>query len=980
MTQTALLDPNPWTGLWRGAVLPVLQLGFWLLVGLLLVPSAWAAAGASPNDPIPFDPVPGSAPIGVAAGGEVWLAATFVPAATVTHLHLETVSELDTEIAVFANLAEALQDLPIAEDDNGGTGFNAALLVPLGFPSPYLVRVSARTAGTFELLGDFERIAAARCDWPAGCSLAVMAQSQPGARQILRTLHEVRDEVLSSSERGRALSRLYWRMSADLIPELIIDESFRRHLYQEVGALLPLAQQAVDAARGTGGRLGLSPAEYRRLDELFRTLSPRLTPNLAGELRAQWDELALRQRVGQPLGDILVESGLLSSVPQRQTVIVKLRVEPTETAGGLHIGHADLDARLAAVGVQSIRRLHEASGLRRAAGLTRTIVVEVASPTSARELVSELEDHPLVEWAQLSARLWALSPGTDPYREDLWGLDAIRAPQTWSATAGSCTTPVAVVDTGLRSGIADLGARTLDQLGYDFVDDDPDPEDGHGHGTHVAGTIASELGNSVSIAGVAPEICVFGVKVLDDDGSGSAEGVAAGIVHAVDAGAKVINLSLGCDCETQQVIEEALGYAASRDVVVVAAAGNDGADELNYPASSSRTIAVGALDSDLELASFSSHGVGLDLTAPGVDIVSVFRDGESCTGSGTSMAAPHVSGVAALMRSANPSVSRDEVRTLLRREARDLGPPGYDTRFGAGLVDAVTSVGAVGGGVTPGECTSTNTAICLQGGRFRVEASWRRPNGSTGPGRAVRLTPDTSYFWFFSPSNVEVVVKVLDACRTGSPRFWVFAGGLTNVEVLLRVTDTATGEVGEYFNPMRTAFQPIQDTEAFATCDAISGAVGSQPAQQGLWAAPVTADIAELLVPLALKPQASLAAATGTCSDGDTSICLQDGRFRVEATWFRPDGSTGQGRSVRLTPDTGYFWFFNHSNVEMVVKVLNACGTGRPRFWVFAGGLTNVEVLLRITDTITGEVAEYLNPMRTAFQPIQDTGAFATCP
>lgn len=116
-----------------------------------------------------------------------------------------------------------------------------------------------------------------------------------------------------------------------------------------------------------------------------------------------------------------------------------------------------------------------------------------------------------------------------------------------------------------------------------------------------------------------------------------------------------------------------------------------------------------------------------------------------------------------------------------------------------------------------------------------------------------------------------------------------------------------------------------------------------------------------------------------TCTENSTTMCLNSSRFKVETTWRVPDGRTGAGRAVRLTPDTGYFWFFNQENVEMVVKVLNACSAFN-RIWVFAGGLTNVEVVLTVTDTKTGTVFRRTNPLNTPYQPIQDTSAFATCP
>ena len=120
------------------------------------------------------------------------------------------------------------------------------------------------------------------------------------------------------------------------------------------------------------------------------------------------------------------------------------------------------------------------------------------------------------------------------------------------------------------------------------------------------------------------------------------------------------------------------------------------------------------------------------------------------------------------------------------------------------------------GGAT-GPCVANQTTLCLNNDRFKVEVDWRTPRGDEGPGMAVELTPDTGYFWFFNPENVEMVLKVLDGCDFNN-RYWVFAGGLTNVEVQITVTDTETDAVRENVNPLGTPFQPIQDTKAFATC------------------------------------------------------------------------------------------------------------------------------------------------------------------
>ena len=264
------------------------------------------------------------------------------------------------------------------------------------------------------------------------------------------------------------------------------------------------------------------------------------------------------------------------------------------------------------------------------------------------------------------------------------------------------------------------------------------------------------------------------------------------------------------------------------------------------------------------------------------------------------------------------------------------------------------------GGGAP--CVATASALCLGGGRFRVEAEWSTTDGVAGDGRAVPLTADTGYFWFFGPDNVEIVLKVLDACGLND-RFWVFAAGLTDVRVALTVTDTLTGAAWVYSKPLGQAFPPRYDVEAFATCGGAGAAAERTAAGSRSWTG--SASAADVATP---------------CVPGETTLCLAGGRFEVQASWRTRDGNTGTGKAVALTADTGYFWFFGAGNVEVVLKVIDACAlSAAPRFWVFAAGLTDVEVSLRVTDTANGEAREYRNPLSQPFQPILDTGAFRTC-
>jgi hypothetical protein len=276
-------------------------------------------------------------------------------------------------------------------------------------------------------------------------------------------------------------------------------------------------------------------------------------------------------------------------------------------------------------------------------------------------------------------------------------------------------------------------------------------------------------------------------------------------------------------------------------------------------------------------------------------------------------------------------------------------------------------------------CVANATTLCLNAGRFNVRVNWATSDGRSGAGQAVALTGDTGYFWFFSPNNVEMVVKVVDG-RVVNSHFWVFAGGLTNVNVVMTVTDTLTGALKSYTNPQDTAFQPIQDTGTFLASNAPEGESRVQsPESRGEGMEDEATTSRGHPWSRTLNPgPASASTAEAACTENATTLCLNNSRFKVQVQWTAGDGSTGSGQAVSLTGDTGYFWFFSPNNVEMVLKAVDGCAFNSS-FWVFAGGLTNVNVVTTVTDTQTGVVRSYVNPQNVPFQPLQDTSAFA-CP
>lgn len=351
-----------------------------------------------------------------------------------------------------------------------------------------------------------------------------------------------------------------------------------------------------------------------------------------------------------------------------------------------------------------------------------------APPSEVNDILEALRDDPDVEvvevertWTLPEWRGFSVAPSdappvqddpdrfvpNDPYYGYQWHLDQIQMPAAWMRNRGAGAV-VAVIDTGLAyrdeagwNRAPDLADTTI-VAGYDFVHNDPEPDDEHGHGTHVAGTIAQSTNNGLGVAGVAPLAAIMPLKVLDANGSGGWGAIAAAIRYAADNGADVINMSLGGGMSSRSV-QRAIDHAHEQGVLIVAAAGNSARGRVEYPARHDHVVAVGAVRYDRELSFYSNYGTGLDLVAPGGDLrVDQNEDGmpdgvlqntlvggdpnrfDYLAWQGTSMASPHVAGVAALIYSAGVR-DPDTVEQMLAQSATDLGDA---HRFGSGLLAA----------------------------------------------------------------------------------------------------------------------------------------------------------------------------------------------------------------------------------------------------------------------------------------------------
>jgi subtilisin family serine protease len=310
--------------------------------------------------------------------------------------------------------------------------------------------------------------------------------------------------------------------------------------------------------------------------------------------------------------------------------------------------------------------------------------------------VVRLDDDVVVEALVRKEGAKANWPVSQPTEVLPWGIDRINAELVWPLGNTANPIKVGIIDTGISNKHPDLLANI--KGGVNTINPLKGWNDDNGHGSHVAGIVAA-LDNDIGVIGVGPQIDLYAIKVLGANGSGYLSDVIEGIQWAIANSMQVINMSLGTASDVQS-LHDAIITAKNAGIVVVAAAGNSGG-AVSYPAAYPEVIAVSAADQNNVLASWSSRGPEVDLAAPGVDIYSTYKGTGYATLSGTSMAAPHVSGSAALVlntpvgaydANANGKWDPDEVQKKLQDTATDLGNAGFDNLYGWGLVNAFAAI------------------------------------------------------------------------------------------------------------------------------------------------------------------------------------------------------------------------------------------------------------------------------------------------
>ncbi len=275
--------------------------------------------------------------------------------------------------------------------------------------------------------------------------------------------------------------------------------------------------------------------------------------------------------------------------------------------------------------------------------------------------------------------LFSSTPADDP----LWHLEATNATYAWGFDTYGNEVNVAVIDTGCSPHPAITHCLAG---GYNYVDNTSDYSDHHGHGTHVAGIIGAAL-EGYYAKGVAPKIHLYALKCLEGDKSSNTAILSTAIYDAIDKyNCQVINLSLGTPTKSES-LQKAIDTAISRGVIVVAAVGNDGTGKVYFPAGYEGVIGVGSINSSRQRSDFSQVNESVFAVAPGENVVSLYTENRYAWMCGTSQASPQVAGLAAVMLSADPTMTAKEFQQQLRATAIDLGPAGYDPAYGFGLID-----------------------------------------------------------------------------------------------------------------------------------------------------------------------------------------------------------------------------------------------------------------------------------------------------
>lgn len=517
------------------------------------------------------------------------------------------------------------------------------------------------------------------------CAVESILMPASDRKTMLELIRRVQTDVLNQSEEGRELAALYYRASPYVVKAITFDRTKRQAAYNDLVTLKPLLSALVERKQHT-----VSAKEAAAINRMHTLVNQSVPEGLKADIARVAGQAGMDELAGTPLTDLFDRVGITVNVTDAPRYIVKYKTSPTRSLGKMN-ALRDVSADRLAIGAPG--------------DYFALVDVESAPASIQASAQAMLKNDPNIEYIEpietYSAQMadpaysyqWSVNRHSilKPFADAGIGLDQYEALKLKASPV-----KVAVLDTGVDHRLLDLKGKVDVRNGKNFVDPngEGDAIDDHGHGTHVAGVIAATQNNGTSMRGIVSNVSILPVKVLDAGGYGETDHIALGIKYAVDAGAKVINMSLGGS--ESRTIGYMLKYAHDRGVIVVAATGNDGQSRVSYPASSKYVISVGATNTFGLVSDYSNFGINVDVVAPGSKVASLVPDGNVVYMDGTSMATPHVTSAVALLVSQHPRMTVEGVRSILRRSAEPIafagGDAPRDPREYDGMADLLDSL------------------------------------------------------------------------------------------------------------------------------------------------------------------------------------------------------------------------------------------------------------------------------------------------
>ncbi|AJD92211.1 hypothetical protein JMA_28940 [Jeotgalibacillus malaysiensis] len=601
-----------------------------------------------------------------------------------SHFEISVQSDHEVSFSTYSSAELAINDQTFDfyrsyafPDQSGSVQF------PIAWEGPYYIKVESYSE---EFIEDFEEQAehqytisfkgidlnSSRVVYEEQCPAEIVLEDDS---DLLENLKTIRGDMLSQTEKGRELTKLYYKTAPFISYKVLTDAEAKKTLTQSLTQLKGLIGNI--AGNGFYSTQVISTDDQNAINSIYDLALDAAPGKVEAEIKKTGEAIGIRSIKNRSVFDVMLKGGYIKNDTSSNRVIVKLKS-----------GQSLDKVKSATTTIDSVTTFDATSP-----EFKQFVIVDLTPGLSSakfNQTVKTLEGLPEIEFIEPVQEYTLHSQ--DIYYDEQWSLnntgegrgvkDAdIKYEQMIELLDKKemTETVTAVLDTGVDYTLADLKNQVI-STGYDFINNDSDAMDDEGHGTHVSGIIAAESDNGYSMTGINQHTGILPVKVLDASGSGDTEKIAYGIIYAADQGADMINMSLGGPYS--RVLEYAMKYASEKGVTIVAASGNEGYGEVSYPASSKYTIAVGATNRLDIVSDYSSYGKGLDLVAPGSDIPSLVPNGNTILMSGTSMATPHVTAVAGLVKSIKPDITAEQIRKVLTISASDIAfteedPPVY---------------------------------------------------------------------------------------------------------------------------------------------------------------------------------------------------------------------------------------------------------------------------------------------------------------